>query len=80
MHYYLRSIAPEHNRWRHYLLTVQQDLEGRLVVVRYWGRIGSAWQGQQVTPAAGPQEATQLVQEILTRRRQHGYKIAEWLP
>lgn len=76
--FYLRSLDPKHNRRRHYLLGLQRDLWGNLVVVRRWGRIGApGWQGNRVTAVTGLEEAERIVESTLRRRRQHGYAIVE---
>ena len=73
---YFRHIDLEHNRRRHYLLTVQRDLLGRLVVTRRWGRLGApSWQGGQSTPVETAAAAAALVHRVLQRRRQHGYQL-----
>jgi len=73
---YFRHIDLEKNRRRHYLLTVQRDLLGHLVVTRRWGRLGaSGWQGSQTTPVETPAAAAALVRRVLQRRRQHGYQL-----
>ncbi len=73
---YLQSCDPAQNRHRHYLVCVQRDLWGNMVVVKRWGRIGAAgWQGEQVISAASGEEAEQRVQKTLQRRRWHGYEV-----
>ena len=73
---YFRNIDPEKNRRRHYLLTVQRDLLGHLVVTRHWGRLGaSSWQGSLTTLVETPTAAAVLVHQVLQRRRQHGYEL-----
>lgn len=75
---YFRNIDPKKNRRRHYLLTLQQDLLGQLVVVRRWGRIGApGWQGCQTHLVDDDQEAGRLIRETLNRRRRHGYSVVE---
>lgn len=75
---YFRHIDREHNGRRHYLLTVQRDLLGRLVVTRRWGRFGApSWQGSQTTPVETPAAAAALVRRVMQRRRQHGYRIID---
>ena len=75
---YFRNIDPEKNRCRHYLLTVQRDLLGYLVVIRRWGRLGApGWQGSQTTPVETPAAAAALVRRVVQRRRQHGYRIID---
>ncbi len=75
---YLRHIDPEQNCRRHYLLTWQYDLAGRLVVVRRWGRLGAPrWQGSLTTQVESAEEAIQLTRALLKRRRRHGYFVVE---
>jgi predicted DNA-binding WGR domain protein len=73
---YLRSEDPAHNRHRYYLVSVQRDLWGGLVVVKQWGRIGApGWQGGRSVEVPGPLEGAKVVQETLKRRRQHRYGV-----
>lgn len=75
---YFRSVDPERNRRRHYLLMVQRDLWGRLVVVRRWGRIGQPdWQGEQILTVDKPEDVDRVIKETLDRRRWHGYTPAK---
>ncbi len=75
---YLIARDPAKNRHRHYLVSVQRDLWGNLVVLKYWGRVGAAgWQGQQSIAVTGGEDAERCVRETLQRRRWHGYQIVE---
>ena len=74
--FYFRHVDPERNRYRHYLLTIERDLLGQLVVVRRWGRIGApGWHRIQVTFVHSLEEANEIVREVINRRRWHGYRI-----
>ncbi len=75
---YFRCIDLEHNRRRHYLLMLQRDLLGRLVLVRRWGRIGApGWQGSQTRLVNDDREAGRIIRDTLNRRRRHGYRVVE---
>lgn len=75
MRVYLRSEDSAHNRRRHYLVSLQCDLWGQLVVVKQWGRIGAPrWQGSQSVVVPGEAEGARIVQETLKRRQWHGYE------
>lgn len=75
---YLRSEDSVHNRRRHYLVSLQCDLWGQLLVVRQWGRIGAAgWQGRRSEVVREEAEGARILQETLKRRRQYGYEVAE---
>ena len=53
----LRSEDPARNRHRHYLVSLQRDLWGELVVVKRWGRVGApGWQNGQTITVAGEDE------------------------
>jgi len=76
MAFYLQSVDRQKNRRRHYLVTLQHDLWGQLVVVKWWGRIGvPAWQGGQTIPVADLLEASKIIAQTLQRRRHHGYVL-----
>ena len=76
MHVYLRSEDPTQNRRRHYLVSLQRDLWGRLVVIKQWGRIGAAgWQRIRNVVVGEEVEGARIVQETLKRRCQHGYEV-----
>jgi predicted DNA-binding WGR domain protein len=40
MYLRLEKIDPDRNRWRWYVLSVQQTLFGEWALIREWGRIG----------------------------------------
>jgi predicted DNA-binding WGR domain protein len=75
---YFRHTDPKRNRRRHYLLSLQRDIFGQLVVLRQWGRIGApGWQGRRVSPVATVQDAARIVKETCDRRRWHGYDVVD---
>ncbi len=37
----LRRVRPERNEWRFYIMEVSRDLFGDIVLLRYWGRLGT---------------------------------------
>ncbi|MFT8932913.1 MAG: WGR domain-containing protein [Acetobacter syzygii] len=39
---YLQRIRAEHNEWRYYAMSIQPDLFGGALLMRRWGRIGTA--------------------------------------
>lgn|GEM_PF-698722 len=72
--HYLRSVDLARNRRRHYLVGVQRDLLGNLVVLRCWGRIGArGGMRQRTTPAADLAQATRIIRGVLRERQRHGY-------
>ncbi len=76
MHVYLRSEDPAHNRRRHYLVSLQRNLWGQLVVIKQWGRIGApGWQGSHSVEVTGLLEGAKAVQETLKRRCWNGYEV-----
>lgn len=82
--WYFQSVDAQRDRRRHYLVTLQRDLWGELVVVRQWGRIGAAdWQGILCNPVSNQAEAAKIIRATINRRRQHGYALvprSPWLP
>ena len=73
----LESIDPATNRARFYLLQWQPTLDGRQVLLRIWGRLGTLG---QVRPLlwADAAELPDHIQRVLSRRLQHGYALVDW--
>lgn len=64
---------PEHNRHRFYRMYVQPDLFGRCVLVREWGRIGTA--GRQVRELfADEGQAVDALLMLFRRKQRRGYQ------
>jgi predicted DNA-binding WGR domain protein len=51
----LRRVDPESNAAQFYMLTIERDLFGNVVVTRQWGRVGTA--GRQITDPYPTEEA-----------------------
>ena len=69
----LRRINPARNERRFYALSVERDLLGETVLVRAWGRIGTAG---RVAIEAHPNEdaATQAMQKAIGLKARRGYR------
>jgi predicted DNA-binding WGR domain protein len=71
----LRRIDPAKNMSRFYSLEVEQDLLGRVVLVRRWGRIGSAGK-VRLDEHKGEGEALAALQALQAAKRRKGYQPA----
>ena len=71
---HFRQIDPARNRARFYSLTVTRTLWGEVVLVRRWGRIGTAGQGAE-TAFAEPVSALRALRRAARRRRARGYLL-----
>lgn len=60
---------------RFYSLEVEQDLLGRVVLVRRWGRIGSAGK-TRLDEYTGEGEAFAALQALQATKRRKGYREA----
>ncbi len=69
---HLRRIDPDRNMKRYYCLSVQPTLFGEWVLLREWGRIGSAGRVVSTRYAAEHQAAAALAAQLKAKRR-HGY-------
>jgi predicted DNA-binding WGR domain protein len=69
----LRRIEPAKNMARFYALEVEQDLFGRPVLVRHWGRIGSAGK-IRLDEHTGEGEAWSALQKLQAAKRRKGYQ------
>jgi predicted DNA-binding WGR domain protein len=66
----LRRVDPESNAAQFYMLTLERDLFGSVVVTRQWGRVGTA--GRQITEPYPTEEAA--VETVLAAaKRRRGY-------
>jgi predicted DNA-binding WGR domain protein len=73
----LESIDPTKNRARFYLLQWQPTLDGRMVLVRIWGRLGTLGQVRTLL-WADDAEMPAHVERVVYRRLQHGYRLVAW--
>jgi predicted DNA-binding WGR domain protein len=69
----LRRIDPANNMARFYALEVERDLFGRVVLVRRWGRIGTAGK-IRLDEHRGEGEALAALQALQTAKRRKGYQ------
>jgi predicted DNA-binding WGR domain protein len=69
----LRRIDPAKNMSRFYALEVERDLLGNVVVVRRWGRIGSAGK-VRLDAHPGEGEALAALQALREAKRRKGYQ------
>ena len=68
----LRRVDPETNVPRFYLLTLERDLFGNVVVTRQWGRVGTA--GRQITePYPTGEAAVEAMTVLAAAKRKRGY-------
>ena len=71
----LRRIDPAKNMARFYSLEVERDLLGRVVLVRRWGRIGTAGK-TRLDEHVGEGEAMAAFQALQSAKRRKGYQPA----
>ena len=69
----LRRIEPAKNMARFYALEVGRDLFGRHVLVRRWGRIGTAGK-IRLDEHTGEGEAMAALQALHTAKKRKGYQ------
>ncbi len=77
--HYIRFVSrdPTKNRNRFYLLSWQPTLDGRLVLVCTWGRLGTRGRSRILCAADQP-NAQDIIARIIRRRMQRGYQVIEW--
>ena len=73
----LESVDPATNRARFYLLQWQPTLDGRQVLLRIWGRLGTMGQVRPLLWADDAKLPAHL-QQVLHQRLQHGYQLVDW--
>lgn len=72
----LRRVDPARNMRRFYSLDVERDLFGRVVLVRRWGRIGTAGK-VRLDEYAGEGPALAAMQALQARKVRRGYLSAQ---
>ena len=70
---HLHRIDPGRNMARFYSMDVERDLLGRVVLVRRWGRIGSAGK-TRLDEHTGEGEALAALQALQAAKRRKGYQ------
>ena len=70
-----RSINPEENRYRFYVILWTQTLWGSWAVVRRWGRIGADQTHELVHECANLDHALWVAANQIERRLRRGYKL-----
>lgn len=69
----LRRVDPDTNVARFYVLTLERDLFGNVVVTRQWGRAGTA--GRVITePYADEIAAAEAMAAYAAAKRRRGYR------
>ncbi len=72
----LYSVEPDDNRFRFFVIEQREAPEGRVALVRRWGRVGT--QGQLAVGATGaPDAIAQAHEALLARRLARGYRVIE---
>jgi predicted DNA-binding WGR domain protein len=69
----LRRIEPGKNMARFYALEVERDLFGHVVLVRRWGRIGTAGK-IRLDEHRGEKEARTALQKLHAAKKRRGYQ------
>ena len=72
---HFRQIDPARNRARFYSLDLVPTLFGEIVLIRRWGRIGTAGQ-QSETPVPSRDAGLAALIRAARRRRRRGYRLA----
>jgi predicted DNA-binding WGR domain protein len=69
----MRKVDPSRNMARFYSLEVERDLFGRVILVRRWGRIGTAGK-IRLDEHKGEGEALAALQALQAAKRRKGYQ------
>ncbi|MDA8249145.1 MAG: WGR domain-containing protein [Rhodospirillales bacterium] len=72
-HVSLARIRPALNEWRYYRMELSSDLFGRVVLLRQWGRIGTAGH-RRLDPYPDPGAALNALARIADAKRRRGYR------
>jgi predicted DNA-binding WGR domain protein len=74
---YLRRISPDRNMSRYYAVDVEVGLFGCTLLVRRWGRIGRAGEGQQrIDEHVSEEAAAQALEALAGAKTRRGYELA----
>ena len=65
------------NQHRFYCLSWQETLFGEGMLVRAWGRRGTAMRREKAELYGSPEEAWPQVRRLIRRRLRHGYRLVE---
>ena len=74
MRYCWRSIQPERNRYRFYVLEVSKDLWGQPCMVRRWGRIWGGTREKHMW-VESEDELKRAIRSVILARERHGYRL-----
>jgi len=69
----LVRVRPEQNEHRYYRAEVWPDLFGRALLMRHWGRVGTAGQ-QRLDPHPDPGAALNALARLTHAKRRRGYQ------
>ena len=69
----LSRVDPARNMWRYYRLDVWPDLFGRALLVRHWGRIGTAGR-RRLDAHSDPGAALNALAALVRSKRRRGYQ------
>ena len=69
-----RSVKPEENRFRFYSLSLGEDLWGKEVLVKRWGRIGGRKRENYIWPDSH-RELMDKIDKIKEERKEHNYRL-----
>jgi predicted DNA-binding WGR domain protein len=69
----LIRVRPERNEFRYYRLEIWPDLFGRALLVRQWGRIGTAG-SRRLDPHPDPGAAINALAALTRQKRRRGYQ------
>jgi predicted DNA-binding WGR domain protein len=70
---HLQRIDPKKNMARFYSMAVEKDLFGRVVLVRRWGRLGTAGR-TRLDEHKGEVEALAALASLQASKRRRGYR------
>ena len=73
----LSSVDPTVNRFRVYGLSWQPTLWGDFALVQTWGRLGRPGRSR-ATSYPSRAAAQGMIERLLRRRLQHGYRVVTW--
>ena len=72
----MESICPAENRFRYYVLSIDETLFGDIALVREWGRIGTNGR-RRLDLFDDRVRAISTLEQWLHRKRRRGYEVVE---